>query len=213
MRKLRWHIAQFFEKRWWQQYLKKKDTANYLQWKRDYWFHFLEKIGISLQDIKSPVLDVGCGPAGIYMILENQEVLALDPLLDNYKTLSIYKPENYKNVAFKNSTLEQFETQERYKTIFCLNALNHFIDIESSIQKLACLTDKNAQVIVSVDAHNYTFLKYFFRLLPFDILHPHQYDIEEYIHLFEKHNFQVQKTTCLKKEWIFSYWVVELVLV
>ena len=41
--KLRWKIAQWAERKWWQIYLKNKKTSDYATWKIDYWTNFLEQ--------------------------------------------------------------------------------------------------------------------------------------------------------------------------
>ena len=40
---------------------------------------------------------------------------------------------------------------------------------------------------------NFQLLKYIFRLLPGDILHPHQFDLEEYKGMLKKAGFQIEK--------------------
>mgnify|MGYP000653264023 CR=1 FL=1 len=56
----RWHIAQFFEIRWWRRYLKHRDKSGYLNWKRGYWLDFLQKSDLQLPP-GARVLDAGCG--------------------------------------------------------------------------------------------------------------------------------------------------------
>ena len=45
----RWQVAQFFEIRWWKNYLKGKDVESYLKWKKSYWKDFLSKINQSVK--------------------------------------------------------------------------------------------------------------------------------------------------------------------
>jgi SAM-dependent methyltransferase len=207
MQKIRWQIAQFFEKRWWQSYLKKKQPESYLAWKHQYWLQFLHELDLPLQHITSPILDVGCGPAGIFMLFEN-EITALDPLLADYENLAIFKPQLYSQVNFVNVSFENFETDKAFKTIFCLNAINHFQDLKASFQKLGKICAKDGKVIVSVDAHNHLFFRKLFAWLPLDILHPHQYFLEEYLAFLEQENFTIEKKVRMKKDFFFSYWVI-----
>ena len=76
---LRWKIAQAFEIRWWQQYLKNKPETDYQNWKTNYWNTFLQKNKVKVEP-QERILDVGCGPAGVFMVLPDQEVDAVDPL-------------------------------------------------------------------------------------------------------------------------------------
>ena len=87
---LRWKIAQAAEIRWWQRYLKNKDTGDYATWKKAYWTKLLSEIGLSAllnpNTAAQKILDAGCGPAGIFMVLTPQHQLtALDPLLNDYE--------------------------------------------------------------------------------------------------------------------------------
>ncbi|MEO6151222.1 MAG: hypothetical protein ABIP28_13720, partial [Mucilaginibacter sp.] len=94
---LRWRVAQLFEARWWKKYLAHKDVTTYLKWKRGYWQNVLERIGKNLNmQPGQHILDAGCGPAGIFIILDEYKVTAVDPLLDTYSaTLPHFKPGMY----------------------------------------------------------------------------------------------------------------------
>lgn len=60
----RWEIAQWFELRWWKNYLGKTDKVKYVAWKWMYWRGLLAKIE---NDVKimpdKTIADLGCGPA------------------------------------------------------------------------------------------------------------------------------------------------------
>ncbi len=204
----RWRVAQFFEIRWWQRYLARRDKAEYLKWKRQYWQDFLQKNGLEISP-NATVLDAGCGPAGIFTILENQAVDALDPLLDEYeKTLPHFRRSDWPQVRFFNTPLEFFFPEKKYDVVFCLNALNHFADLSLSLNRLTELTKSGGTLAVSVDAHNHVSLKKLFRLAPADILHPHQFDLAEYRAMLTGRGFQIQKESLLKKEAIFNYYLL-----
>lgn len=209
--KWRWKIAQFFEEIWWKSYTKKKEPKAYLQWKKAYWITFLKQLSIDHSKLQSPILDIGSGPAGIFILLNTQhQVHAVDPLYQEYNNLPIYDASWYTNTSFFNNDWESFKPQQLYTSIFCLNAINHFQDLKTSIQKIKDVAAPSATIVISIDAHNTSFLKFLFRLFPFDILHPHQYDLNEYRQLFEQAGFTIVQEKCVKKERIFSYWVVEL---
>lgn len=208
MKKIRWHLAQFFEKHWWKNYLKGRSPEEYLAWKRQYWLDFLKRIELNIDQVQGPIIDIGCGPAGIFMVLENQEVSAIDPLLFQYEQLEIFKTSSYPSVNFECDSFESFETDKKYKTIFCLNAINHFIDIEHSFQKLHDICDDGGQVVVSIDAHNHSFFRRLLALLPMDVLHPHQYYLEEYEDFLTKQGFTITQKVLMKKDWVFDYWVL-----
>lgn len=219
---LRWRIAQFFEVRWWQRYLRQRDKTSYLDWKRRYWFDFLKKSGIQIPP-GATVLDAGCGPAGIFTVLEQQTVDALDPLLDRYeKRLPHFRRSDYPNVRFFNQALEIFDptnesagaTNSRsgtrcYDFVFCLNALNHVADLPRCLNQLVALTKPGGTLAVSIDAHNHRWLKHLFRLVPGDILHPHQFGLEEYKAMLTTRGILLEQTFLTKKGGIFNYYLLK----
>jgi 2-polyprenyl-3-methyl-5-hydroxy-6-metoxy-1,4-benzoquinol methylase len=208
---LRWKIAQAFEIRWWQNYLKDKTTDDYTAWKSNYWLNLLKDIQLPFQNIPNDatILDAGCGPAGIFMVFNNQKVDALDPLLDEYETkLSHFKKSDYPNVTFYNQPLESLSKKNTYDMLFCLNAINHVADLSKCFDVLVEATKPEGQLIVSIDAHNYSFLKKIFQLIPGDILHPHQYDLKEYTKMLAQRGCIVENTILYRKNFIFNYYIL-----
>ncbi len=203
--RLRWKIAQAAEIRWWQQYLRKQEPEVYLHNKRAYWHRVLQQIDFYPQP-GSQVLDAGCGPAGIFMVLEELKVDALDPLLAAYEErLAHFNRARYPQVNFIQEPLENLDAQAKYDAIFCLNAINHVADIERAMDALVTALKPGGQLLLSIDAHNFVFLKKIFQLLPGDILHPHQYDLEEYRSLLTSRGLSIQQEVLLKKGGIFDY--------
>lgn len=206
---LLWKIAQKAEKRWWQIYLKNKDVHAYTSWKLSYWKNLLQNISDYLPlHAQATILDVGCGPAGIFMVLSGHYVTALDPLIDVYeKDLRHFKKTNYPHVTFKVAGIEHVGDDKQYDVIFCMNAINHVSDIKKGYENLSRLLKPNGKLVISVDAHNYKFFKYLFRVLPGDILHPCQYDLTEYTGFLTDNNLSVFKTEKLKSSFFFDYYL------
>jgi 2-polyprenyl-3-methyl-5-hydroxy-6-metoxy-1,4-benzoquinol methylase len=208
--KIRWRIAQAFELLWWQRYLHTKDEKSYLIWKKNYWINFLNEIKDFCQtDENSKILDLGCGPAGIYLVFDKNEIDAVDPLINLYEEkIPHFKKANFPQVHFFCDSIENFTSSKNYATIFCINAINHVSDIEQAVKNLSTLADANTKIIVSIDSHKYTLLQKIFSWIPGDILHPHQYTLEGYKNLFQKHGFEIHFEKKLKSEMIFDYWVL-----
>lgn len=205
---LRWKIAQAAEIRWWQSYLKNKPKADYLKWKLNYWNEMLQKLNLDFNS-NDLLLDAGCGPAGIFMALQDYKTDAMDPLMDAYKkNIDHFEPSNYPNTTFYTKALEEFQPPAKYDKIFCINAINHVADLEASFDKLKTLSQPNGQLILSIDAHNFSMLKHIFRLLPGDILHPHQYDVEEYKQMLIDRGYKIEDSILYKKEFIFDYYIL-----
>lgn len=205
---LRWRIAQFFEFYWWRFYLAKKQKDDYLLWKKNYWRAFFQNNGLQFPPDIS-VLDVGCGPAGAFIILDQQQVHALDPLIDRYaQSFPHFSPNDYPRVQFYNQTLEQYFPQIKYDMVLALNAINHVADLEVCFRRLAALLKPGGLLVLSVDVHNYAWLKHIFQIAPGDILHPQQYTLADYRKMLDKQGLLVHQTVLLRKELIFSYYLL-----
>ena len=147
--KLRWKIAQWFEQRWWKNYLSNKNKEEYLVWKKRYWENILSKIPVEIKINSSKIIcDAGCGPAGIFIALPDNKIIAVEPLILQYeKQTSFFKRSDYPNTTFIQSTIEEFQTREVLKTaqilpekydfVFCMNAINHVHEIEKGFIKMA----------------------------------------------------------------------------
>jgi len=205
---LRWQIAQHLEVKWWQRYLSDKDPEAYLSWKKEYWKDLLRDLSCSLP-VKpgDRVLDAGCGPAGIFIALDQQVVIAVDPLLDAYGHLDHFRPDRYPDVAFVTSSLEQYQAEQPFDVVFCLNAINHVADIHLAYDRLAAAVKRGGYLVVSIDAHKHGLLKHTFRLFPGDALHPHQYNLEEYTGFLKARGFTIEQTLLKTPGKIFDYYV------
>jgi 2-polyprenyl-3-methyl-5-hydroxy-6-metoxy-1,4-benzoquinol methylase len=207
----RWRVAQFLEARWWKKYLSHKDVDTYLKWKKDYWKDVLLLLKESLaMQPGQKILDAGCGPAGVFIYLTDYKVTALDPLLDTYhQSLGHFKKEMYPYVDFMTESLENFDSKDLYDVIFCMNAINHVAQIGDAFQTLYRNCKKGGRIVVSIDAHNYQFVKYFLRIQPQnDILHPHQYDLQEYKNMLTSRGCTIIHTELIKKEFFFNHYIL-----
>lgn len=205
---LRWKIAQALEIRWWRNYLKNKEASDYLIAKKAYWQRVLTTLQLNIKSGEK-ILDAGCGPAGIFMILDECEVDAVDPLLNKYEeNLPHFKKSNYPFVQFYNQPLENFIINKSYNKVFCLNAINHVADLDKSLDKIAAATPTFGQLILSIDVHKYSLLKYIFRAIPGDVLHPQQHDLQDYIKMLEERGCNIVKKVNLKPGRIFDYYIL-----
>lgn len=205
---LRWKLAQYFEKRWWKNYLQNKSATDYRKWKMEYWNKLLSTGNIVISN-DSKVLDAGCGPAGVFMVLENQFVSAIDPLLNDYeKQLHHFKKAEFKNVEFIPTPIENFKRENFYDYIFCMNAINHVQNYELALNSLIDSLKPGGLFIMTIDAHNHSFFKHLFRTIPGDILHPYQYDFKEYKSHLIKRGVVIVKEVLLKHEFFFNHYLV-----
>lgn len=207
---VRWKIAQFAERRWWRNYLKDKDPVDYKDWKRDYWKDIIKGLHtVCPVTADMNILDAGCGPAGVFLYFQKHTVTAFDPLISKYQEdLEIFYPPSYPKTTFVEAGLEDFRSEERFHRIFCMNAINHVSDIEASVENLIRHATVNGCIIITIDAHNFAFFKHLFRLLPGDILHPHQYDFKEYKKMFTDRGCQFLHAERLKKDFLFNHYLL-----
>ena len=207
--KQRWRIAQRVEQLWWRRYLKGRDPHDYVAWKRSYWSEFLRRIGLSPKP-GARVLDAGCGPAGIFMTLQNCKVTAVDPLLPTYRSYSHFQLAKHAGVEFVSEQLEFFSSHDLYDYVFCLNVINHVRDLSRVCDVLRDHVAPGGHLIVSVDAHRWPWLKPVFKLLPGDVLHPHQMSLAEYKAALQTPQFELVDEQLYQRELIFDYHVLIL---
>lgn len=209
----RWKIAQKAELNWWKKYLKNRPTPEYLAWKKDYWEDFMSRINIH-PDANDICLDAGCGPAGINLALEHvQSVKAIDPLWNSYaEQLSVAQKVSANGHQFQQLLLEDLNETEVYNYVFCLNVINHVSDWEKATQNLWNALKPGGTLILSSDVHRFPWLRFPFRLMQWDILHPQQHSLDDYIHLFQRTMPDYKMKIQLKhsSKGVFDYYIFVL---
>jgi 2-polyprenyl-3-methyl-5-hydroxy-6-metoxy-1,4-benzoquinol methylase len=205
---LKWKIAQKLEYKWWQKYLRTKNVEEYLTSKSAYWDAILKSIApfLTVQG-QQQILDAGCGPAGIFMVLKGNHVTAVDPLLHKYAELPHFNASDYPWVNFLHQPLETFQQKETFDIIFCINAINHVNDIELCYDRLVAALKPGGVMVISVDCHRSNVLKKIFQLLPGDMLHPVQLNLVEYNQKLIKRGMHVLNDILYKREPIFDYFI------
>lgn len=208
---IKWKLAQALELRWWKSYLKGKSKQDYLAWKLSYWVAFFPSIGIAPPTQKK-ILDAGCGPAGIFMILHSDnQVTALDPLLESYEAqVSVFSKADYPEVDFWAQSLESLDVIGQFDEIYCLNAINHVAEFEKCIFNLYQALKPGGMLVLSSDLHRWKLLKPIFRALPGDALHPQQHDLADYEKICKSAGFEMLGKVLVKRELIFDYWTLVL---
>lgn len=206
---IKWKLAQKLEFLWWKRYLKKKNPSEYLLKKKQYWDKILSEMQPYVKLSEGyKVLDAGCGPSGIYMSLSEYKVEAIDPLLNKYQHLEVFVPEQYPWTSFRTLPIEALDEQAKYDVVFCMNAINHVNDLERCYQNLLRVLKPGGILVLSTDAHRSKLLKKIFQLLPGDMLHPIQLDIDEYAAYLEKYQSELVQKIRSKRELIFDYYIL-----
>ena len=206
----RWRLAQKLELFWWKNYLSQKQPADYLAWKKTYWQTLFQQIGKDVPITeRTQILELGCGPAGCFVFLDKNNITAVDPLIEEYeRQLEHFRKSDYPKTRFVQSTMEELLLKETADIVLCMNAINHVNDISKAVNVIAQALKPDGIVLMSVDAHNNNWIKKIFRLIPGDALHPHQYELNEYIQMLQHAGLKVERIIQLKKNLIFSYHLI-----
>lgn len=96
------------------------------------------------------ILDIGCGTGQLIKEISDQynkvNYLGID-VAENM--IDVAKKNNKgKNVKFKTSSIESFESNEKYDIIICTHAFPYFPNKQEMIKKMAGLCNKKGQVII-----------------------------------------------------------------
>lgn len=211
-RSLRWRLAQWLELRWWRSYLRGQVPETYLRDKYAYWARLLQQISWSVTE-GARVLDMGCGPAGIFMYLhDKQAVTAVDPLISQYEALDIFEQCNYPEVTFVQSGMEDYRSSASFEAVYCLNAINHVGDWSAALDTLTSVSRIGTRLLLSSDVHRHAWLMPLFRRLPGDALHPQQHNADDYRRALRLRGWHIERELVLRTERIFEYraWVCTL---
>ncbi len=201
----RWRLAQSLEWRWWRRYLRDKSPAGYLENKRRYWHRVLDQLEWTVRR-GARVADIGCGPAGVFIVLEDrQQVTALDPLLGQYENLPVFRSAYYPHVEFLSSALEDVKNLGPFQQLYCFNAINHVRDWDAGLDVLTRMAAPGTEMIISSDVHRHEVLRTVFRALPGDLLHPQQHRAEEYRVALRQRGWRIDQEKVLRQERIFEY--------
>lgn len=96
------------------------------------------------------ILDIGCGTGQlineISELYNDVNYLGID-VAENMIEIARKSNKN-KNIKFKNSSIESFESNEKYDIIICTHAFPYFPNKQEMIKKMAGLCNEKGQVII-----------------------------------------------------------------
>lgn len=202
---IKWSLAQFLEKKWWTYYLSSKNPDEYLDKKKKYWVKVLQTIEVMVSP-EDTVIDLGCGPAGIFTIFDGKNsAVGVDPLMGYYQKEFKNLFNQYHHTQFIQSPLETFIPTSESQLVFCLNAINHVQDIDACMMQVKVSGTSNALYIISSDLHRHHWAKKLLQWLPFDMLHPKQMDKRDFEYLIKRHGFAIIRKYTLDSKFLFDY--------
>lgn len=203
--------AQREELKCWRSIEHKLSHPKYLEIKKQLWERVAERA--DLRQILSAIVnrrsgeivriaDIGCGPAGVLVILpellhrwfprQDFQFIGVDPLIGEYLKLSpilVELPVEWRAMTGENLSTE---IKGNLDIIFCNNAIDHVLEIESFTHQFLSLLSKEGFAIVSVNCHTYRYLAKLWSTLRLETLHPFQKTAQGYTDLFSHHGGNVE---------------------
>ena len=134
--KERWNDAQKYENLTWKD-TESSDDRNYDHLSR---FEDLNSVKDIFKNSKS-VIELGCGPfTNVRLYDIDGDITLLDPLINNYLNIKncSYKSGkmNGKDVKIVNSSIEEFDTDNKYDAVIMINVLEHCFSIDKIFDKI-----------------------------------------------------------------------------
>ncbi|MCX6718062.1 MAG: class I SAM-dependent methyltransferase [Candidatus Staskawiczbacteria bacterium] len=167
-----WHLAQKFEKRFWNKWFKKNLRTMDKQW-LDIVSEFFELK--ETDDFKNKILvDIGAGPIGILTRLNAKEKIAVDPLpIDSVD----------KSIRRIKSPGEEIPLKSDFAdNVFLYNVLQHVIRPEKVLQEGTRILKPGGKFYILEQLN-----------LPRDPGHPHSLKLEMFDKWIEENNFEIIK--------------------
>lgn len=200
-----WHHAQHEEQECWSGVRHKLLSPDYIELKCAYWRKILAKCGVSEAELQnSPVLEVGCGPSGVFLLFPaNPHYVLVDPLLDHYRNMA---PHLFGTQHCISEPLEDLGSALNggFQTVIAINCIDHCRDIHAFIRKLRNLCDDRATVLLAVNTHQRGWTaRLWHRFQRFlEPHHPYHFTLEGYKELVAPH-FAIENTFDIEDEVIW----------
>ena len=190
--KARWLAAQEQEKKGIED---AEDMKEWLRVRRHTWRNLLELLkGEITFDSSKRTLDIGGGPTCIFLALRNGEKYAVDP---NFERLFNLHPfmreiEEYKDVNFISSPMEEAALDKQFDLIFMINMLDHVNTPKSAIDKVNELLAPSGILILIVDCYADRAVRNIMGFFDIDLPHPHHFVADDIIRLFPDYKLNKQ---------------------
>lgn len=200
----RWRHAQAEELNCWTEIRHKLQSAEYIEKKKEYWRRVLRKAGLSLDKLhEKRILEVGCGPSGIFLLLEpSSNILLLDPLMNDYKRLAPDLVRSHRSVS---EPLESADLCDRFDVVFAVNCIDHCSDIRLFLERLAAVTAARGTVVLAVNTHLREWTEFVWQKAQrfMEPHHPYHFTADGYSRLL-KPLFEIQQVIDMEEDvlWI-----------
>ena len=182
--KVRWLTAQAQEKGSLENV---EDIREWVRVRRQSWANLLDSLKNEIAfDNSTRVLDIGGGPTSIFLALKEGEKYVIDPLSECLFELNPFmkEVEEYKDVNFIASPIEEVTLDKQFDLIFAINAIDHFVELKATIDKIDELLAPSGTLVVIVDCYADPAVRNVIRFFDADLPHPHHLVIDDIFRLF-----------------------------
>ena len=196
-----------------EQELKVLESAEYIQeWirvRRLDWTNLLNLLKNEIVfDGSKRVLDIGGGPASIFLALSEGEKYTVEPNLDCLFQLHpfIKEIEEYKDVIFISRPIEDVVIDKQFDLIFIINVLDHVGATKPVVDKISELLAPTGTLVVLVDCYFDSVVRNIIKIFDIDLPHPHHWVVKDVMKLFSNYKLKKQDAEIYR---IFQPWTFQ----
>lgn len=172
-----------------------EDMKEWLRVRRHTWASLLDLLkGEIAFDSSKRILDIGGGPTSIFLALREGEKYAVDPNLERLFDLHPFmrEVEEYKDVNFISSPIEEAALDKQFDLIFMINVLDHVGALKAVIDKVNELLVSFGILVIIVDCYADRAVRNIMSFFDIDLPHPHHFVTDDIIRLFPDYKLKKQ---------------------
>lgn len=160
-------------------YHEQKDPRTVLDVNQKYWQRILDSIPQGEVSIgpQTRILDVGCGGAGILLILENGIRTGVDPLMSFYRQKFSFLDDT--QIRWVEGMAEDFDDSEKFDVIFSINMLDHTESPRASALNLERLLAPGGKLVCVLNVHLTRFWRKYYESFYRWVDPPHPHHIHD----------------------------------
>ena len=193
--KKRWLIGIEKEKEY--DNIKREDLEERFRERRQIWATLLDKLkGEVTFGNSKRILDIGAEATSVFLVLREGEKHAVDPLFEYLFDLHPFLTgiEEYKDVNFITSTIEDMAADESFDIIFALGMLEHVGELKPVVDKIDELLAPSGTLVVMVDCYADPVVRNIFSFFDIYPYHPHHFVASDIIRLFSSYGLKKQES-------------------
>jgi len=203
----RWLTAQTYERQWWQDRVASLDLEFYKAYAEDL---TRELKDILMIDMKTAILEIGSGAAGILTFLPGEIRHAIDPLENFYSPVSKFVEFRDKRVRYQTMKAEHLEfSDQMFDLIICDNVFDHCDDPDRVLREMRRVLKKGGGVYLRlVTYHPWgKLIRILLEKFQIDKGHPHTFTKSSLSAALHHNGFHIVK---IKSRGYFKSWLDDL---